>query len=87
MAELVERRGLGTVRAAMDELYAYSERLVRAAIGALPDGRGEAVDVVEAVEGELELRVAVQRPRRRGRDRLRGNRPPARRATSTARSR
>ncbi len=60
VTELVERRGLGAVRAAMDELYAYSERLVRAAVGALPDGSGVAVDVLEAVEGDLELRVAVR---------------------------
>jgi N-methylhydantoinase B len=43
----------------MDELYAYSERRVRAGIAALPDGRFEARDVLEAPEGELELRVAV----------------------------
>jgi N-methylhydantoinase B len=60
LAELVERRGTDRVRAAMDELYDYSERVVRAAVGALPDGRGEAVDVLEAIEGELELRVAVE---------------------------
>ena len=57
--ELVERRGGDRVRAAMDELYAYSERLVRAAIARLPDGRYEAVDVLEPVGGELELRVAL----------------------------
>jgi N-methylhydantoinase B len=59
LGELVERRGLDTVEAAMDELYAHSERLIRDAIARLPDGRFEAVDVLEAVEGELELRVAV----------------------------
>ena len=37
----------------MDELYAYSERLVRAAIARMPDGRFEAADVVEARDGEL----------------------------------
>ena len=31
----------------MDELYRYSERRVRAAIAALPDGRGSAADVIE----------------------------------------
>jgi N-methylhydantoinase B len=59
LQDLVRRRGLAAVRAAMDELYDYSERLVRAAIGALPDGRGEAVDVVEGLEGEVVLRAAV----------------------------
>jgi N-methylhydantoinase B len=57
--DLCARRGRERVAAAMDELYAYSERRVRAGITALPDGRYEARDVVEAREGELELRVAV----------------------------
>jgi N-methylhydantoinase B len=58
--ELCERRGQETVEAAMDELHDYSERLVRAAIARLPDGRFEAVDVLEPVDGgELELRAAV----------------------------
>ncbi len=60
LTELVERRGLGRVEAAMEELYDYSERLVRDAIGRLPDGRGGATDVLEAVDGELELRVSVE---------------------------
>jgi N-methylhydantoinase B len=59
VAELCTRRGRGRVAAAMDELRAYSERRVRAGIAALPDGRYEATDVLEAPEGELELRVAV----------------------------
>ena len=58
--ELCERRGQMAVEAAMDELHDYSERLVRAAIARLPDGRFEAVDALEpAGGGELELRVAV----------------------------
>jgi N-methylhydantoinase B len=59
ISELCERRGRDDVRAAMDELYAYSERSMRAGIAALPDGRYEASDVLEALDGELELRVAV----------------------------
>src|SRR5205823_4838769 len=47
------------VTAAMDELYAYSERAMRAGISRLPDGRHEAVDVLEPIEGELVLRAAV----------------------------
>src|SRR5438132_2006750 len=39
LGELCERRGRERVAAAMDELYAYSERIVRAAIARLPDGR------------------------------------------------
>jgi N-methylhydantoinase B len=57
--DLVARRGRGRVVAAMDELYAYAERRVRAALAALPDGRYEASDLVEAVDGDLELHAAV----------------------------
>src|SRR5579884_4538781 len=60
LAELCERRGRGRVAAAMDELHAYSERLVRAAIAELPDGRWEAADVVEAADGELEIRASIE---------------------------
>jgi N-methylhydantoinase B len=60
LAELGDRRGRDRVAAAMDELYAYSERMVRAALAALPDGRGEAGDLVEAVDGDLPLRCAVE---------------------------
>jgi N-methylhydantoinase B len=59
IAELCTRRGRERVSASMDELYAYSERRVRAAVAALPDGRYEAADVLEAREGELKIRAAV----------------------------
>jgi N-methylhydantoinase B len=59
VAELCGRRGHDTVVAAMNELYAYSERRMRAGIAALPDGRYEAADVLEAIDGELELRATV----------------------------
>jgi N-methylhydantoinase B len=59
IAELCTRRGRERVSASMDELYAYSERRVRAALAALPDGRSEAADVLEAREGELQIRAAV----------------------------
>jgi len=59
VAELCERRGHERVAAAMDELFAYSERVVRAGIAALPDGRYEAEDVLEPVDGELTIRAAV----------------------------
>jgi len=58
--ELCERRGRERVAAAMDELYAYSERMIRAAIERLPDGRWESEDVVEAVEGVLPIRATVE---------------------------
>jgi N-methylhydantoinase B len=58
--ELCRRRGQSQVEAAMDELHDYSERVVRAAIGRLPDGRFEAEDVLEpAGGGELPIRTAV----------------------------
>jgi N-methylhydantoinase B len=59
LAELVESRGAETITAAMDELYRYSERVVRAALTELPDGRYEAADVLEPLEGTLEIRAAV----------------------------
>ena len=57
--ELCARRGRDVVVRAMDELHDYTERSVRAAIAELPDGRYEAADVLEAAEGDLELRAAV----------------------------
>jgi len=60
LEELCERRGRERVAAAMDELYSYSERMVRAALAQLPDGRGEAEDVVEAVDGDVLIRCAVE---------------------------
>jgi N-methylhydantoinase B len=59
IAELCARRGSDRVEAAMDELYAYSERVVRAGVSRLPDGRYEAADVLEAQDGELEIRALV----------------------------
>jgi N-methylhydantoinase B len=59
LGELVERRGAETLTAAMDELYRYSDRVVRAAIARLPDGRYEAHDALEPATGTLEIRVAV----------------------------
>jgi N-methylhydantoinase B len=59
LADLCSRHGADRIRSAMDELLAYSERVVRAGIARLPDGRFEASDVLEAVEGELEVRAAV----------------------------
>ncbi len=59
VAELCAKRARETVIAAMDELYAYSERAMRAGIARLPDGRYEAGDVMEPLEGSLELHAAV----------------------------
>ena len=60
LAELCARRGADDVRAAMEELYAYSERMVRAALARLPGGRGDAEDVVEAVDGDLAIRCTAE---------------------------
>jgi N-methylhydantoinase B len=57
--ELCERRGQEQVLAAMNELFDYSERCVRAGIARLPDGRYEAEDLLEAIEGDLVVRAAV----------------------------
>jgi len=57
--ELSARRGKARVAAAMEELLAYSERVVRAAIRELPDGHYEATDELETPDGSLELRAAV----------------------------
>jgi N-methylhydantoinase B len=58
--ELCDRRGAERVEAGMNELYAYSERRVRAAISKLPDGRFESADALEAPDGsELAIRVAL----------------------------
>src|SRR6516165_8725781 len=51
LEELVGRRGEETVAAAMDELYRYSDRVVRAALAELPDGRYESSDILEPLEG------------------------------------
>jgi N-methylhydantoinase B len=59
VAELCARHGPDRIRAAMSELLAYSERVVRAGIARLPDGRYEASDVLETAEGELELHATV----------------------------
>jgi N-methylhydantoinase B len=59
VAELCAKRGKDTVTEAMDELYAYSERAMRAGIAQLPDGRYEAADVLEPLAGDLELHATV----------------------------
>jgi len=59
LAELCERRGRDRVVAAMDELFDYSERVVRSAIARLPDGRFVGQDVLEAPEGDLAIHATV----------------------------
>src|SRR5256886_9430900 len=59
VAELAARHGHERVRAAMEELHAYSERRARAGVAAPPDRRLEARDGPQAPPGALELRAAV----------------------------
>ena len=54
-----QRRGRDRVDAAMDELFAYSERVVRAALARLPDGRFEARTCSRRGEGELTIQATV----------------------------
>jgi N-methylhydantoinase B len=56
---LAARRGPEQVAAAMNELLAYSERVVRAALRELPDGRVEASDFLETAAEIVELHAAV----------------------------
>jgi N-methylhydantoinase B len=57
VAALAERHGLDTVRDAMRETLDYAERRTRARIADLDDGTRRATDVLEAPEGDLELRL------------------------------
>ena len=57
--ELAARHGLGMLKAAMRETLDYAERRTRAAIGNLPDGVREATDVLEAPDGDLELKLTA----------------------------
>ncbi|MBA3434378.1 MAG: hydantoinase B/oxoprolinase family protein [Actinobacteria bacterium] len=57
--ELCARRGRGRVVAAMNELLAYSERVVRSALHGLPDGTHRSADALETANGTLELHAAV----------------------------
>jgi N-methylhydantoinase B len=59
LAELCDRRGRDQVTAAMDELFDYSERAMRAGIARLPDGRYAATDVLEPIDGRLQLQATV----------------------------
>ena len=55
LAELDERVGRATLRAAFREVLDYAERRTRACLEALDDGTYSARDVLEAREGDLEV--------------------------------
>ena len=56
-ARLAELHARMPLAAAMRATIEYAERRTRAALKALPDGTREATDVLEAVEGDLQLRL------------------------------
>jgi N-methylhydantoinase B len=57
LLELCERVGLETVQAAFAEVLDYAERRTRACLEELEDGTRAATDVLEAREGDLEIRL------------------------------
>ncbi len=59
LAELAEKVGAAELRAATDAVQDYAERRMRACLAELGDGTREARDVLEAAEGDLELRLAA----------------------------
>jgi N-methylhydantoinase B len=59
MRELAQRLGTDGLRDACAAVLDYAERRTRACLKDLPDGTRHAVDVLEGVDGDLELRVAA----------------------------
>jgi N-methylhydantoinase B len=59
-AELVDKRGVDWWRTACAEVWDYAERRTRAAIAEMPDGRYEGTETVEAADGDLEIRAAIE---------------------------
>jgi N-methylhydantoinase B len=57
LAALARRLGPDRLRAATDAVLDYAERRTRACIAALADGEALAEDVLEAPEGDLQLRL------------------------------
>jgi N-methylhydantoinase B len=57
LTELAHRVGVGRLREATDAVLDYAERRTAACLGALPDGIFTATDLLEAPEGDLELRL------------------------------
>ncbi len=59
LRELIDRKGVDMVLAAMTAATAYSERRMRAAIAALPDGVYRAKDFLERDSADLKISVAL----------------------------
>jgi N-methylhydantoinase B len=60
MQELYERVGGDTLRAAFAEVLEYAERRTRSCLADLEDGTRTACDVLEAAEGDLEIRLRAE---------------------------
>src|SRR6202000_2418000 len=60
LSELHERLGGPQLREGTDQVLDYSERRTRACLAAMPDGLREHVDVLEAPEGNLTLRLRAE---------------------------
>jgi len=59
LVELAGRLGSGALREATAAVLDYAERRTRACIQALPDGPREARDVLEGIDGDIELRLVA----------------------------
>ncbi len=57
LAELHERMGAEQLAEALAEVLDYAERRTRSCLGALPDGTRTAQDVLEAREGDLQVKL------------------------------
>jgi N-methylhydantoinase B len=57
LVELARRVGPGRLREATDAVLDYAERRTRACLAGLPDGERRGEDALEAVEGDLVLRL------------------------------
>jgi N-methylhydantoinase B len=57
LRQLAERQGLELLRTATAEILDYAERRTRAALEQMPDGESSAEDVLEGLEGDIELRL------------------------------
>jgi len=60
VAALIDRFGLDTYRAGLEETLDYAERRTRARIAEIPDGLYANEDVLEAADIELKLRVVAR---------------------------
>ena len=60
VAELVDRYGEATVRASIQEMYDYSERMIRQAIERIPDGTYRAEDYLDDNGVDLDVPLLVK---------------------------